>query len=802
MMTGSKPFPECASCALRDEPMVPSAHPAGAQVLIVGEAPGIQELKAGRPFVGPSGHELEAALGLHGPAARHAVTNAVLCRPPKNELVKAIAKGKAAGLADPVVACNRRLQEEIRSYDRIVLLGSTALKAAHLGHSGIFDARGFPETRPKETGGERYYFPTLHPAHVIRNTRWRHVFRSDVQKAFRYFDRELHWTPPVYCVPTVGDLEALHARAVEVGRLALDVETYGEQALEPLRASLGLLGMGVHRDRIVVLPVYAREAGVRLIARGDPRWLAVRALLADERVTLQGWNAGSYDRMVLEHEFDLDLRGRWRDGLLVHHACESELPNSLAYSASVYTDVHSWKEERGGLDVETDAEWRQYNANDVAVTLEVMPQVEADAGLRDQLEVVAFDHAMQEFCVDLHKTGLYLDRAAQERHRVRLQGEEQAARFELVERALDVGMPRDFNPGSTSQLAGLLFDKLKLPYDPEWETDSGGRGTDMDVIRELLLHPSVSDRQRELLLLVHEYRRPRKWRATFVDAAVPLDDGRVHYDFNAAATVSGRFGSRAQQIPKKMRDMFAAAPGHVLVGADMDQIELRFVVALAGIAKYREVFAAKGDPHALTCALLYGENWKAQETKDEKLRNFAKRFSYGNLYGATAQTVWRVLRATEDEHGHFPYLKLKQAMIAEKQKAWLGGIPELPVWWAAVRAERRTVGFLRDPVLGRRRDFLDGDPHGTESVNYPVQAGARVLVARAARRLRDEFGFVHRFDGLGTGLVYDGHDQLVCECRAESTERVKAAFVASMNQEWRGILFSSKAKVANHWGAL
>ena len=40
---------------------------------------------------------------------------------------------------------------------------------------------------------------------------------------------------------------------------------------------------------------------------------------------------------------------------------------------------------------------------------------------------------------------------------------------------------------------------------------------------------------------------------------------------------------------------------------------------------------------------------------------------------------------------------------------WLKGAPEYETGWARDIATWREQGYLREPVTGRRRDFLDGE---------------------------------------------------------------------------------------------
>jgi uracil-DNA glycosylase family 4 len=116
------PYAKCWECPLRDQPCVPSYKPQGEiSLIIVGEAPGYHEVQQGKPFVGPSGKLLDAVLK-HIDIDPTTVyrTNAVLCRPPKNDLSR---------YPQAVQACQERLKNELDQItcNTIVALGNTAL---------------------------------------------------------------------------------------------------------------------------------------------------------------------------------------------------------------------------------------------------------------------------------------------------------------------------------------------------------------------------------------------------------------------------------------------------------------------------------------------------------------------------------------------------------------------------------------------------------------------------------------------------------------------------------------------------
>jgi DNA polymerase len=112
----------CIACRLAESrtTVVPGVAPAGARVLLVGEAPGRSEDEGGLPFVGRSGQLLDQVLAEVGlDRAELAVTNTVKCRPPGN---RTPTRGERA-------TCRPWLDAQVRALDPAVLvtLGSTAL---------------------------------------------------------------------------------------------------------------------------------------------------------------------------------------------------------------------------------------------------------------------------------------------------------------------------------------------------------------------------------------------------------------------------------------------------------------------------------------------------------------------------------------------------------------------------------------------------------------------------------------------------------------------------------------------------
>ena len=102
--------------------VVAGALPAGARVLLVGEAPGATEDAEGRPFVGRSGQLLDECLAAAGLRRDEvAVTNVVKCRPPGNRTPRRA----------EVLRCRPWLDRQLELADPafVVTLGGTAAAA-------------------------------------------------------------------------------------------------------------------------------------------------------------------------------------------------------------------------------------------------------------------------------------------------------------------------------------------------------------------------------------------------------------------------------------------------------------------------------------------------------------------------------------------------------------------------------------------------------------------------------------------------------------------------------------------------
>lgn len=144
-----------------------------ARLVFVGEGPGRDEDRAGRPFVGAAGQLLDKIIGAMGLAREGVyICNVVKCRPPENRVP-----------ADEEAAtCGAFLRRQIAAVgpEVVVALGATA--AAFL--LGRKEPLGAVRGRFHAAGGWQV-MPTYHPAYLLRNASGKRPVWEDMQQVLK-----------------------------------------------------------------------------------------------------------------------------------------------------------------------------------------------------------------------------------------------------------------------------------------------------------------------------------------------------------------------------------------------------------------------------------------------------------------------------------------------------------------------------------------------------------------------------------------------------------------------------------------
>lgn len=825
----------CSECPLKGHQVVaPETNP-NTKIAVVGKFPSDGEVKQQRLFVGPSGTELDRALRLAGVKRYELhVTNTILCQPPDGDLEKLNLrisrdnKKNGTQVKTPEECCAPRLHLELNRFTNVIALGKVALSALTGRAQALMPLRGAMQDIPAALGVvARRIMPTLHPEMVMSQQRWAHVFRNDVHKAIRHFRGQAQWVPPeVIYNPSPAQFREFIEKEGEL--YTYDIETDG---IECLTAHIRCIAVGNSTHVMVVgfrsnkhpkdddtlwTDFYTPDEAVEITE-------IFKEFFQNPRKIKVGQNISYYDRLVIRSQLNVETNNIV-DTMMLHRSVESELPHGLGYLASIYTDAPSWKQDHAGnkiaLGGESDEQLHEYCAMDTALTARILSPLVDAVDLRKQTPVYHLDMKIAEICADMHAAGMYVDQESRHKLEVKMLQDRHTILNGIRDR---LEMP-NFNPGSVNQMRDLLFDRWGLSADVEEKdkiTKSGDLSTGDLILRVLLTDLTVPEPQREVIKMIRRYRKLMKVLGTYVvkmrpsnmgadlgwdedeeyadkearkkygETKVGIVDprtGRMHPGYNAAVTVTGRLSSskpiNAQNYPKAMRKLVIAAPGNILVGADMDQLELRIAAARWGVTLYKRAFEEGKDPHSMTAYAVFGAEFCKAAGVDEvlfhrpgmligrdfdatgkfigtgdamRMRSLSKAIQYASQYMAKVETVHKLIQKTElpsinpdtgkayeDGRTDLPYAKMLLSRVRGMRDNWLKGAPEFEYGWEQELQTYRDKGFIAEDITGRRRDFLDGEAPN-EIVNFPIQCvpgHVRVITKHGYLPIRDLVGKV------------------------------------------------------------
>lgn len=292
-MIRAKQGPYCSVCPLyRSGVPVYDAAPNSNEwsgVALVGEMPGMNEVREKQPFVGMSGELLKAWCSMLGVKREDFyITNAQRCGLPGGRKLPKKETEIAVDCCSHVLFGNL---DEIRP-KVVVALGGIPWKALS-GIDTIVPYRGCVLDRESED--DYYVMATFHPAYVLRVPTVADVVGTDLEKAIQLAKGEVqYWVPEILPATFENVMKLLDDAFAVHGPLTIDVETDSVDALEANLKTIGLSFDG--RGLSVPFPPIANYYTHEQLAAIKNR---LREYLTDERMQAVFHNM-AYDVPVLE----------------------------------------------------------------------------------------------------------------------------------------------------------------------------------------------------------------------------------------------------------------------------------------------------------------------------------------------------------------------------------------------------------------------------------------------------------------------------------------------------------------------
>ncbi|NNN20471.1 MAG: DNA polymerase I [Acidimicrobiales bacterium] len=327
---------------------------------------------------------------------------------------------------------------------------------------------------------------------------------------------------------------------------------------------------------------------------------------------------------------------------------------------------------------------------------------------------------------------------------------------------------RKFNVNSTKQLSEILYDEIGLQAGKKTKT---GRSTDARSLQKLVgFHPII-----EVIL---KYRELEKLRSTYGKPllATVEPDGRIHASFTQTVARTGRLSSEnpnlhnipiRTDIGKKLREVFMAKEGSLLVSADYNQIELRLIAHLSKDPGLIYAFSNGLDVHRQVASGIYGIE-PSEVTSFERSR--AKMVAYGLSYGMEAYGLSERLGTSVSE---------AKEILERFFEAFKG----VATYTQSCIDSARELGYA-ETMFKRRRPLPDlrasewvrRNAAERQAMNAVVQGSAadifKLALLSVGRKLKQE--------ELDAAIVLQVHDEIIVEAHESIAEQVKALLEEGM----------------------
>ena len=507
------------------------------KMLILGQAPSRQEIREGRPFVGPSGEVLQECLHLAGIAKRECY---VLNIWPEEVVTPRAShniyeRGSERLLWDPKGFTELGLMKAQPTLERIRSSGANCIFA--LGQQALELCTGIPSKIMKWRGSilrgmERVdgkkVVASVHPAATIHGVYlWRYLITHDAKRAWEESKTQALTLDPrtILIRPSLKEALAYIKECVRRKRFATDLEIMNWQ--------VSCFSLSFDCSEAMSIPLIDEQGDVWDEAEEEMIWHAYSEAMYDPEVMKINQNLIGFDVPFLAQQNKIITRGPMGDTMVAQSVLYPEFNKGLDMLCSMYTREPYYKDE-GKMWKTLTGDWAtfwRYNGKDAATALEIWGKQAKELTENDQWAAYYTRAQLGEPPVLTYMTlrGLDLNRDALGEANAAIDKEIQELQIEL-----DALVGEHLNVNSPKQCAKYFYETLRFhPY----RNNAGGFTTDDTAMSRIYRKSGLRQAK-----LVQELRNRKKLKGTYLDVETDQDEV-LRCSWNPVGTWTGRLSS-------------------------------------------------------------------------------------------------------------------------------------------------------------------------------------------------------------------------------------------------------------------
>jgi uracil-DNA glycosylase family 4 len=685
--------------------------PLESKIALVGEAPGGDEEKLGRGFIGPSGQLLFRMLSSAGMTRADCyVSNVVKERPAGNSIDTFITFRAGRAYTTPqYVEYEQDFIEEMKAVrsNVVVAVGGVALYAL-TGKMGITKWRGsILEALPAYN--HRKVIPVIHPAAALRQYTLTHTISMDLRRVVEesFFPDIRLPSRSLKIRPSFMDAMSFLQDCKSVNKIAFDIEV--------MREEVSCISLAKSPYDVISIPFMIAGHDYFNPVQEAEIWKGIASILEDPDTVKVGQNL-VFDTTFIFNRYGIVTRGKLEDTMIAQGIMYPDFPKGLDFITSMHTKEPYYKDEGkkwfklGGSD---DDFWI-YNAKDSAVCMEAYPRIEADLTLVNNLDAVEVATKLIPILAYMQTRGIKANASG-------MKDESEAAEDEIKSLTAQLrGITGyDINPGSSKQVQSYFYG---VKGEKAYVNRKTGKPTaDKDAIKRL------SRKGYDEARIIQKITQLSYNKSHYLDVVLDSDN-RLRCSFNPVGTESGRLsssetifgtGTNMQNLPMEFRKHLVADDDNLMYNIDLSQAENRVVAYISPEPAMIAAFERGVDLHRQTASLIFGI--PISEVSDEIGSssigggNFSQRF-----WGKKANHGLNYDLGYKTFAFYYEIPEVESRFIVDKYHKAYPGVHQYHAWIRNRLSKDRTL----ENLFGRKRLFLDrwGDDLFKSAYSYIPQS--------------------------------------------------------------------------------